>query len=87
MFCVCLAFLPRIVMKNTLVHLRINSQVATLGNEVDQWSVAHAASFQSNIPSNNLVYCSHLPNLVSARWVWRISPGIGANEKRQNNLN
>ena len=33
--------------------------------------------FQSNIPSSRWYICSHRPNMVSARWLWRISqPGM-----------
>ena len=34
--------------------------------------------FQSNIQSNQ---CLHLPNLVNASWLWRISRGILASQK------
>ena len=35
----------------------------------------------------NSFIAEHLPNVVSAGWLWGISPGIGANEKRRNILN
>ena len=47
----------------------------------------HAASFPIKYTIDSMVYCSHLPNLFSAGWLWRISRGIGANQKRRNILN
>ena len=44
-------------------------------------------SFPIKYTIESLVYCSHLPNLVSVGWFWRLSRRIGANPKRRNNLN
>ena len=58
-----------------LVQSGINSYAASPGNEADRWW-----------PSNRF-YCSLLPNMVKASWLWRISWGIEANQKRLNILN
>ena len=37
--------------------------------------------------NESMIYCSHLPNMVSASWLRKISRGIGNNSKRGNILN
>ena len=54
-----------------------------------RWMIYCPCSLLSNQIYHRIdgIYCSHLPNMVSARWLWRISRGIGANQKRLNILN
>ena len=45
--------------------------------EISQWYIT-IYTFES------MAFCSRLPNMVSTLWLWRISRGIGANQKRRN---
>ena len=49
------------------------------------WKGGWSTDFVGNILSNR--YCSLVPNIASASWLWRISRGIRAKKKRWNILN
>ena len=45
-----------------------------------------STSFRSKYTIESKVYYPHLPNMVSASWLWRIGQGIGTNQKGRNIL-
>ena len=79
-----------------LVHSWINVQLGCCtGNEVDRWwSIAlwilvsksiyipWSTSFPSQYTIESMVYRSYLSNLINASWLWRISLGLWASQKR-----
>lgn len=51
-----------------------------LGSHAWKWGLAiYIIIYTINL----MVYCSHLPHMVCASWLWRISRGTGANQKRR----
>ena len=46
----------------------------------------HTVSFKIKHTIESMVYCSHLPKLVRAGLLWRISRGIGTSQRRRNIL-
>ena len=66
---------------NTVTAL-IQSTFRAPGKEVCSCSLVsnelyhRSTSFQMKYTLESMVYCSHLPDLVSAGWLWRISQNI-----------
>ena len=80
------------------VHSWINSLAAASGNKVHQWFITLTASFpghhilSTNLVSKQIYYRIDGILLLSSKcsqrcWLWRISPGIWANQKRGSVLN
>lgn len=87
------AFLPLTLVRNWAILSSDSSERHSLSSLLPK-----RPRFQANITSHNLDvkqtsiesldYRSHLVNMVSASWLWRlISRGIGANQERRSTMN